>query len=493
MNNSFNEKTLIYKISLREKEIIDINKKVSELNSVIENLEQEKTLLNVKIGKLQNLEKNIKTLTEENEFLEREKRTLVQEVKQKDRIIKELKENNTKKIEEFIHKFKLHIESLNIKLDAATHLENLSSAQQDKILSLKKEIVDRNKEFECTLESKFIEFEEKKGELHRKIMDQIRILKINNENVKESQLGLSSTLNIMLNKQYSSELDYQSTLIEKLIEKNKNMENNIFEQKADLQIQKGINEVLKEKIKKLKHLVENRVVKKKDKEVSSDCSDYLETVFTQNSFKFKSRNTDKNMTTYSSTNLFTKSKSKLTLATPLDTVVKLEKKIKLLENELDKKKSEYEMTKLKFNILLENSDNLYKKFSNIINLFNEELHKLSEDKTIKRLNYNNLRLDHIKNAEFDSFSQEMKHYILTSLVNTLLPMIRKDSNNSESEKSNSTIKIKYRFLKNDDSKLRLNTSSNKTKYTFEFPRDRSKDKNALMKDKRFNSSKFTLF
>jgi len=96
MDNSFNEKSLIYKISLREKEIIDINKKVFELNSIIENLEQEKTLLNAKLGKFQNLEKNIKTLTEENEFLEREKRTFDQEVKQKDRLIKELKENNTK-------------------------------------------------------------------------------------------------------------------------------------------------------------------------------------------------------------------------------------------------------------------------------------------------------------------------------------------------------------------------------------------------------------
>ena len=486
MNDTYSIKSLLFELSTKDKEIIDLKKLIKELSYKIEVFENDNEYMKNKLNRAFNDEKLIKTLTESNDQLEREKENLINEIKSKDKTEIDDIDNKNRKTEEIIQKLRFHIESMNVKIESAVQIEKLCNAQHDEIISLKNQLISQERKFKERAETCQIEFDIKKDIVKRSTMDQIGILKKRNDVIQKNHIGLSTTLTTLQNQQLIIELEYQSKLIEDLIGKKDELEKTVLTLKTDIKTHHKLHDIMKEKIRKLKTIIEKFFVNKVDE--LEDESNLIEVKSPIASRKSKK---DKTIMTNHKSSLNMPIKNKINFISLSDSnKINFYKKIKQLETDLSNKKTEYDILKLNHDLYKEKLTNYEKKYKNIHDLFDEALKKLSDDKTLKQMSQINLTELQIINGDFNYLSNVEKYTILCSLINLLIPLFPKENDKGELNKKQCFIKFKYKFLQKEDSFLTSASSNNKTKYAFQFPKAKSTSNKELI-DKRFEFSKMS--
>ena len=116
------------------------------------------------------------------------------------------------------------------------------------------------------------------------------------------------------------------------------------------------------------------------------------------------------------------------------------------------------------------------KYSNLFNLFQEGLDKLSEDESIKNSTEIYLNVEKIKNADFSDLSADKKYSILLILMKNILPLINSnDLLTTEASKLNfQQTKVRYHLTKTNSENIKKilmpsQSVSHKAKLSLDLP------------------------
>ena len=216
-------KMLSYTLTLRDIEINELKKRVTDMSNSISNLEKERA--DLKAGYVQSFktEKTIRQMQDTLETSEKEIERLSHELKIKERQLVDEVEQVRKNYEGDITKLKQTIESLQNKMENVNNLQNLTEKQEDQIKHLEAEKDKMRVELEEKLRNKEIRNQIKFTDLKKKMMDEIQETQKNVTQLNIEYMDVSTKLTLLQNHQLLIELEYQSQQIEELLKKKESL------------------------------------------------------------------------------------------------------------------------------------------------------------------------------------------------------------------------------------------------------------------------------
>ena len=384
---------MIYKLS---NDIEKLNQEIFKLTQ--KNLEYKKLLLEYPI-----LKKNIKELEDELKKKNTEKISII---KEKDDKNSELF-NQIRNLENTMQMDKLNYDKNTIlyqqKMSVFNHirLENQVYAEEASKFEKEKKLYQEQKDNEIKRIQahsilKYEKFKKQMDEDLEKICD--NLIDINSEYIDSSH-----KLTILQNRQLMLRVEQLEKRLHELETLNQQLKRKIYENENDLKMHKLVEKNLTEKANNKRCII--RLTRNK--------SDYNKSENNLTSdFKIKSINFNKSKGSGSiSTNTVgTKSPS-------------FERRILNYKKLIEEKNYENEKMIL-MNSHLKNKLNLYQnKFNGLFNFLEESLNNFCHDEEIIKNNNFYLKLDKIKNCDFNSFNSQEKYALLVLLMKYLLPLV----------------------------------------------------------------------
>lgn len=384
---------MIYKLS---NDIEKLNQEIFKLTQ--KNLEYKKLLLEYPI-----LKKNIKELEDELKKKNTEKISII---KEKDDKNSELF-NQIRNLENTMQMDKLNYDKNTIlyqqKMSVFNHIrmENQVYAEEASKFEKEKKLYQEQKDNEIKRIQahsilKYEKFKKQMDEDLEKICD--NLIDINSEYIDSSH-----KLTILQNRQLMLRVEQLEKRLHELETLNQQLKRKIYENENDLKMHKLVEKNLTEKANNKRCII--RLTRNK--------SDYNKSENNLTSdFKIKSINFNKSKGSGSiSTNTVgTKSPS-------------FERRILNYKKLIEEKNYENEKMIL-MNSHLKNKLNLYQnKFNGLFNFLEESLNNFCHDEEIIKNNNFYLKLDKIKNCDFNSFNSQEKYALLVLLMKYLLPLV----------------------------------------------------------------------
>ena len=384
---------MIYKLS---NDIEKLNQEIFKLTQ--KNLEYKKLLLEYPI-----LKKNIKELEDELKKKNNEKISII---KEKDDKNSELF-NQIRNLENTMQMDKLNYDKNTIlyqqKMSVFNHIrmENQVYAEEASKFEKEKKLYQEQKDNEIKRIQahsilKYEKFKKQMDEDLEKICD--NLIDINSEYIDSSH-----KLTILQNRQLMLRVEQLEKRLHELETLNQQLKKKIYENENDLKMHKLVEKNLTEKANNKRCII--RLTRNK--------SDYNKSENNLTSdFKIKSINFNKSKGSGSiSTNTVgTKSPS-------------FERRILNYKKLIEEKNYENEKMIL-MNSHLKNKLNLYQnKFNGLFNFLEESLNNFCHDEEIIKNNNFYLKLDKIKNCDFNSFNSQEKYALLVLLMKYLLPLV----------------------------------------------------------------------
>ena len=384
---------MIYKLS---NDIEKLNQEIFKLTQ--KNLEYKKLLLEYPI-----LKKNIKELEDELKKKNTEKISII---KEKDDKNSELF-NQIRNLENTMQMDKLNYDKNTIlyqqKMSVFNHIrmENQVYAEEASKFEKERKLYQEQKDNEIKRIKahsilKYEKFKKQMDEDLEKICD--NLIDINSEYIDSSH-----KLTILQNRQLMLRVEQLEKRLHELETLNQQLKKKIYENENDLKMHKLVEKNLTEKANNKRCII--RLTRNK--------SDYNKSENNLTSdFKIKSINFNKSKGSGSiSTNTVgTKSPS-------------FERRILNYKKLIEEKNYENEKMIL-MNSHLKNKLNLYQnKFNGLFNFLEESLNNFCHDEEIIKNNNFYLKLDKIKNCDFNSFNSQEKYALLVLLMKYLLPLV----------------------------------------------------------------------
>lgn len=403
-----------YLLSIKERELENLQKNHNELKIKFSNLEKEYADLKATYYLSQKSEKAMKIMQETIEALEKELTKTRNESYQKEDDLKyQVKEQKIKFDKEMSMNNNLY-ENMTNKVETVHAIQRLSEKQQVRILELEDELVKFKDTAELDSKQKDLKNDMKFTELKKKMMFHIKETQKNVAETNFKQMDLSTKLTLLQNHQLLVELEYQSNQIEELLKKKIVSEKKIFELSNDLQVSREVQKLLEEKNKKYMDMVKN-LSKEKEKNVSKQ-----EELPEINKSTLKSDRDNDALNSY------------------------LEKKIKKLELQLKKKETEYNIIKLNYDSLFNKLNKYEKKIYSIYQLFQTGLQKVCEDDELKNKKEIYINVHNIKNDDFSQLTNEQKYSVLMIFLKHILPLINlEELNNPDFGTNINNVKMKF--------------------------------------------------
>ena len=422
--------TLQYELFQKNNKIEILSKEKIKYAKVIHSMQTELFLLKSKLLNNNKLEKELKSFHDRNLQLEKEIQRLAGDILEIHRKYNDEKRKNENIYNEEIKNLKLENEKYKTKIEMVNELareKNGILKAFDNVLQERNAILI---EHDKMIREKEINNEIKVSNLKKKMIDSVNEAKSKVDELNAECLDNTTKLIYLQNSQLLLKIEYQTQHLNKLNEKNQELENKINELKKDIQIHREVEISLAEKNKKL--INENNKLKKekeididKDKDKEKEELEKTQLISCNSSInlRIKTNNTNNNR------------------------IIQLEQKVINLEKLLLNKRKEY-------NEILDKNDSIEKilknyeeKYAGLFNYFEECLKMFINDEELKKNKNIYINLNSIEKGDFSKLNNEEKYSTLIILMKYLMPLIHKTEYINNINKLND-VNLKFHFMKN---------------------------------------------
>ena len=390
--------SIIYKLS---NDIENLNIKVFQLTQ--KNLEYKKLLKDYST-----LKDKIKVLEDELKNTNKEKIKLI---KEKDDKNSELF-NKVNSLENKIVVNKLDYDKNTIlyqqKMSVFNHIrmENQVYAEEAAKFEKEKELYKKQKDNE--VEKYRVHSLLKYQKFKQKMFDDLEKINENLLDINSDYISLSHKLTILKNRQLILQIGELETAVKELETENKEMKRKIYEFGNDVNIHKLVEKNLTEKIGK------KNIIK-----LTRNNSDFNRS---ENNLTFDFR-----LKSYNLNNVNNFNKSNGTGSISTNTIMtknpSLEKRIINYKKIIEEKSYENEKLILINSHLKNQLDIYHKKYNGLFTFLEESLNNFCHDEEISTNRNYYLKLDKIRNFDFNDFTSQEKYALLVLLMKYLLPLI----------------------------------------------------------------------
>ena len=489
--------------------IAKLNNQIKSLNIELE--KNKKHISNLELSLLQSQNKYAELQSKYflNSSKEIEYQKLKINLKEKDILISELEKELTKtrknyenetrafniKYQHDIREAQFLNGKLNQKIENTSKIEKLNDLLYNHTLLLEQKILDFKKDEQKRMQEKEIEFEKRVNEIKKKMLDYIREGKNLKDKSEQEQNQILQKFSIMNHNTLLNELEFESLQLEDLLKQRAHLDNIILKIKSDLEIHKKVEKKLINKNKKYIDMIRMLSIKIDEKKIGNE-NEYINDNKKNNNIekKFLFHESSKNFFSNKITkknnykNNISFDKNEFNKTQPLIKIIKdqdnisykfkklnrvfscnsldIEKqkninKEKVLINKLDLQKELIKITKeLKDSksyceYYKEKLDLINDKYKNIINMFDEALNKVYEDKKIENIKDIYIDLNEFKKCNFEKLSKEKRYSLIVLLIQYILPLINKDNLPDNIKNKNININIKIYSNETSDTSNRL--------------------------------------
>lgn len=282
-----------------------------------------------------------------------------------------------------------------IRMENQVYAEEAAKFEEKKKLYEKKKDEEINK-FKVHSILKYEKFKQKMDEDLEKMNDSLI-------NINSDYINSSHKLTILQNKQLILRIEQLEKRLHELEHLNKEYKRKIYENENDIKMHKLIEQNLTEKMGNKKSIIKLT----RNKSDFNHSENNLTSDYKIKSMNFNKSNGSGSMSTYT---IGTKSPS-------------LERRILNYKKVIEEKNYENEKMILA-NSHLKNKLNLYqKKFNGLFCFLEESLNNFCNDEEIIKNSNFYLKLDKIKNCDFNCFNSQEKYALLVLLMKYLLPLV----------------------------------------------------------------------
>jgi len=489
--------------------IAKLNNQIKSLNIELE--KNKKYISNLELSLLQSQNKYAELQSKYflNSSKEIEYQKLKINLKEKDILISELEKELTKtrknyenetrafniKYQHDIREAQFLNGKLNQKIENTSKIEKLNDLLYSHTLLLEQKILDFKKDEQKRMQEKEIEFEKRVNEIKKKMLDYIREGKNLKDKSEQEQNQILQKFSIMNHNTLLNELEFESLQLEDLLKQRAHLDNIILKIKSDLEIHKKVEKKLINKNKKYIDMIRMLSIKIDEKKIGNE-NEYINDnkknnniekkfLFNESSKNFFSnkitkKNNYKNNISFDK-NEFNKTQPLIKIIKDQDNISYKFKKLnrvfscnsldiekqkninkeKVLINKLDLQKELIKITKeLKDSksyceYYKEKLDLINDKYKNIINMFDEALNKVYEDKKIENIKDIYIDLNEFKKCNFEKLSKEKRYSLIVLLIQYIMPLINKDNLPDNIKNKNININIKIYSNETSDTSNRL--------------------------------------
>ena len=426
IDHQVESKNLQYTISLKDIEI--------------ENLKEENLKRKQNIIALQTETSNLKNICYNKHLIEKKlQKSLVKNENQQKEINKlnnELlniqdKSNEEKKELENFYNAKINqlnqvIANYDQKIDYADRIIKDNRVLKTKIndLNLEKDNIIKNNISD--MKKKEIQNDLKFSRLKQKMIDSINKSQEKVLDINKQYLDLSTKMILYENKKLILEKGILMEEIDRLKDRNKNLENKLKELNNEIEIHKQVELSLSEKNKKLKFKLKRKGIDPNIQDEISCDSDSNGV----NAYNLKKMQNGK---------LYNSNSDKSIIEEKYSKIISLEKQILELEKKLKQKNDEYTTFRDKYILIKKLMKGYEEKYSNFYKYLDDCLDNFFVTQQ-KNQNFDEQKINLIKNYDFSTLSKEEKYSSIVILMNNLLPLISE------------TKSINEHFYINDDNK-----------------------------------------
>ena len=409
IDHQVESKNLQYTISLKDIEI--------------ENLKEENLKRKQNIIALQTETSNLKNICHNKHLIEKKlQKSLVKNENQQKEINKlnnELlniqdKSNEEKKELENFYNAKINqlnqvIANYDQKIDYADRIIKDNRVLKTKIndLNLEKENIIKNNISD--MKKKEIQNDLKFSRLKQKMIDSINKSQEKVLDINKQYLDLSTKMILYENKKLILEKGILTEEIDRLKDRNKNLENKLKELNNEIEIHKQVELSLSEKNKKLKFKLKRKGIDPNIQDEISCDSDSNGV----NAYNLKKMQNGK---------LYNSNSDKSIIEEKYAKIISLEKQILELEKKLKQKNDEYTTFRDKYILIKKLMKGYEEKYSNFYKYLDDCLDNFFVTQQ-KNQNFDEQKINLIKNYDFSTLSKEEKYSSIVILMNNLLPLI----------------------------------------------------------------------
>lgn len=409
IDHQVESKNLQYTISLKDIEI--------------ENLKEENLKRKQNIIALQTETSNLKNICHNKHLIEKKlQKSLVKNENQQKEINKlnnELlniqdKSNEEKKELENFYNAKINqlnqvIANYDQKIDYADRIIKDNRVLKTKIndLNLEKDNIIKNNISD--MKKKEIQNDLKFSRLKQKMIDSINKSQEKVLDINKQYLDLSTKMILYENKKLILEKGILTEEIDRLKDRNKNLENKLKELNNEIEIHKQVELSLSEKNKKLKFKLKRKGIDPNIQDEISCDSDSNGV----NAYNLKKMQNGK---------LYNSNSDKSIIEEKYAKIISLEKQILELEKKLKQKNDEYTTFRDKYILIKKLMKGYEEKYSNFYKYLDDCLDNFFVTQQ-KNQNFDEQKINLIKNYDFSTLSKEEKYSSIVILMNNLLPLI----------------------------------------------------------------------
>ncbi len=405
---AYNENEI--ELNLLEAEISQLNTKINSLEdekrNLLAQLSEEKSK-NTQIIKVQNENRQLLDLINEKEQRIENLENEIIELKKENKTIGR---NLEKKYENEIGYYKNLHETNSTKIENANLVLKLNERQHEAILKLEDKI-DEIKRADAEYQKQMqIKHENQFTNLKRKMMDHIKNAQKNMAQSNLDNLDLNTKISKLTTNQLLIELEEQSYQIEDLLKEREKNKKEIFALKTELNTHKKVEHILQEKNKRYLDMVkacDKKIEKSKKNNTNNNNSDDYDLIINDDNENMTNNNNFQNF-----------------------------KKFEKMYTKLFK---DYQNLKGVYESLRDRERSQQQKFEGIINLYKMVIDDLVNDEEFRNKKDIYVNIEEIKKGNFEKFSKEEKYSILVYLMKHLLPLVNSENNeiNSFKEKIDS--------------------------------------------------------
>ena len=451
-----NEKIIFKNQNERINELIILNnayqKKLAKYEDILNNLESQiKSLKTIKQDcllkeeiykneKLEVIQKNKKILELENDIINLK----IEHEKYKNK--KELEYEND------VNAVKNLYDTNLLKNNNAQVVAEANKEFYQQILKLEKVIITFKEEQKKIDAKKELEFERRMSKMKKRMLDYIKDGQKSKQYLSQEQIKLNDKLSVINKNTLLNELAFQSLQLEDLLKQREKLDSIITSMKSDLEVHKKVEKVLVEKNKEYTNMIKVLSTKiesqrKNNKELEEKEKIQKETDIKYKHLKIKKQNSDflriNNIDNYKisekkenndSNEINKKTNEEIKVKKFGRTFMGFVNKMKIdninqnqdlvfLRKELIKKIKECEDYKSKYEYYKTKLDTLNNKYTNIMQLFEEVLVNIYEDKNMKFIKNIFINLEDFKQCNFETLSSEQKYSIIILIIKYLIPLI----------------------------------------------------------------------
>ena len=451
-----NEKIIFKNQNERINELIILNnayqKKLAKYEDILNNLESQiKSLKTIKQDcllkeeiykneKLEVIQKNKKILELENDIINLK----IEHEKYKNK--KELEYEND------VNAVKNLYDTNLLKNNNAQVVAEANKEFYQQILKLEKVIITFKEEQKKIDAKKELEFERRMSKMKKRMLDYIKDGQKSKQYLSQEQIKLNDKLSVINKNTLLNELAFQSLQLEDLLKQREQLDSIITSMKSDLEVHKKVEKVLVEKNKEYTNMIKVLSTKiesqrKNNKELEEKEKIQKETDIKYKHLKIKKQNSDflriNNIDNYKisekkenndSNEINKKTNEEIKVKKFGRTFMGFANKMKIdninqnqdlvfLRKELIKKIKECEDYKSKYEYYKTKLDTLNNKYANIMQLFEEVLVNIYEDKNMKFIKNIFINLEDFKQCNFETLSSEQKYSIIILIIKYLIPLI----------------------------------------------------------------------